>query len=174
MSLFGSYLKHYRTEKGLSLRRIAEAAGVDPSIMSRLERGEVVTPSEDLLSRLPQLLDRPQAEVYLAAGRITPGLVDVLDRGLPLTVQQASKALTLLEEQLAGMFSEVEVDNVFASLPETDQATATKISEAMMHIAELVQAMEEGRLSQEQFEHIADSIKHLKMSHLTTQSTRQE
>jgi transcriptional regulator with XRE-family HTH domain len=174
MSLFGSYLKHFRTEKGLSLRRIAEAAGVDPSILSRLERGEVATPSEDLLTKLPELLDRPQAEVYLASGRITPGLAAVLDRGLPLTVQQASKALTLLEEQLSGMFSEVEVDNVFKGLPEADQATATKISEAMMHIAELVQAMEEGRLTQEQFEHIADSIKHLKLSHLAAPAQEAE
>lgn len=166
MSLFGSYLKHYRTEKGLSLRRIAEVARVDPSIMSRLERGEVATPSEELLDRLPELLDRPRAEVFLAAGRITPELSLVLDRGLPLTVQQAAKALALLEEQLTGMFSEAEVHNVFSVLPEADQATAVKISEAMMHIAELVQAMEEGRLTQTQFENIADAIKHLKLSHL--------
>lgn len=166
MPLFGAYLKHYRTEKGLSLRRIAEEVGVDPSIMSRLERGEVATPSDDVLKKLPELLGRPEAEVYLAAGRITPGLADVLEQGLPLTTLQAAKALAMLEEQLRPHLAELGDTPLSDLLTPVDQATAARIAEAMTHIAEIVQAMEQGKISATQFEHIAESIKHLKLSHV--------
>lgn len=38
---YGSRLKMARTGAGLSLREAAGAAGMDPSLLSRIERGEV-------------------------------------------------------------------------------------------------------------------------------------
>lgn len=166
MPLFSTYLSHYRNEKGLSLRRIAEQIQVDPSYMSRLERGEIATPSDEILRNLAAVLERPLAEVYMAAGRMTPALAELLEQGFPLTVQQASKTLGMLEEQLQAQFADLGGRPLSDLMSPMDAETMTNINEAMMYIAEMVQGMENGVISQGQFRHIADTIKHLKLSHL--------
>jgi transcriptional regulator with XRE-family HTH domain len=51
----GPTLRHLRTQRGLSLLQLAEAADVSPSHLSRMERGRTV-PSYDLLCRLAEAL----------------------------------------------------------------------------------------------------------------------
>lgn len=64
----GSLLRARRAERGLTLQKVAEAAGCDPSYLSLLERDLRDAPSADLLSRLEAALGFERG-VLLAAAR---------------------------------------------------------------------------------------------------------
>lgn len=170
LPLFGAYLKHYRSERGLTLRRIAEAVGVDPSYLSRLERGDIANPSEEILEGLASVLQTSKDEAYLAAGRITPELAGILEQGLPFTTQQAANLLEMLREHLGPLFNQLEGKPLADLIAPTDAETMGHINSAMSHVAELVQAMEQGKISEKQFEHVTETIRQLKLSLLTRHS----
>lgn len=64
---FGSIIKRARLEKDLSLRALAELAGIDFSYISRLEKGSH-TPSRDTVIKIAKALDIPVNELMIAAG----------------------------------------------------------------------------------------------------------
>jgi transcriptional regulator with XRE-family HTH domain len=64
----GAYVRNRRVKAGMSLRELAAQAQVDPSWLSRLERGVFASPDARLLWRLARALDVEVAELYLAAG----------------------------------------------------------------------------------------------------------
>lgn len=64
----GRYIQQLRQRAGLSLRGLASSARVDPSWLSKLERGAVHTPDPRALWRLAQALDVEVAELHRAAG----------------------------------------------------------------------------------------------------------
>jgi transcriptional regulator with XRE-family HTH domain len=53
---FGGFLQRLRTEKGLSLRQLAQLADIDHAYVHRLETGEKVDPSEDIVNGLIRAL----------------------------------------------------------------------------------------------------------------------
>jgi len=64
----GDYVNRMRTAAGFGLRELARSAGVDPTWIMRLERGEYTTPDPRNLSKLAQALDIEVTELYLEAG----------------------------------------------------------------------------------------------------------
>jgi len=162
VTLFGTYLKHHRTQKELSIRKLAETIGVDPSILSRLERGEITTPSEEILTNLPAALDRPKVEVYLAAQRITPELATRLERGFPLLLEQMSHMLMQAEEHLTGL-TEMPSLPIEELLSPTDAETMQQILGSVNDLGEITQALLDGRTSQEQFGRVAEIVHQMKM-----------
>jgi transcriptional regulator with XRE-family HTH domain len=69
----GDLLKSERERAGLTVRQLAEAAGLVPSTVSRLETGFIPTPRPDSLQKLAQALGIDVEELYAAAGYLTPG-----------------------------------------------------------------------------------------------------
>ena len=67
-SELGGYIRRLRAAQGLSLRGLAAAAEVDPTWLSRLERGLYISPDPRALSRLARALETDPSELYLAAG----------------------------------------------------------------------------------------------------------
>ncbi len=69
-SALGALLRHLREEKKLSLRDVAQLAGIDHAYIYRLETGDKVSPSEEIVSKLIRALKpgRREAEMlhYLA------------------------------------------------------------------------------------------------------------
>jgi transcriptional regulator with XRE-family HTH domain len=49
---FGGFLQRLRSEKGLSLRQLGQLADIDHAYIHRLETGEKVDPSDDILNGL--------------------------------------------------------------------------------------------------------------------------
>ena len=49
---FGGFLARLRTEKGLSLRQLGQLADIDHAYVHRLETGEKVDPSDDIVNSL--------------------------------------------------------------------------------------------------------------------------
>jgi transcriptional regulator with XRE-family HTH domain len=82
---FGSYLREQRearraSDARFSLRQVADRVGIQPSYLSKVERGEVGPPSEDTIRRLSEDLGE-DADVLLAlAGKVSTDLKEVIRR----------------------------------------------------------------------------------------------
>jgi transcriptional regulator with XRE-family HTH domain len=64
----GSKIRALRTRRGLSVRGLAAAAGVDATWVSRLERGKYDSPDPRLLRGLADVLEISASELFMAAG----------------------------------------------------------------------------------------------------------
>ena len=85
MDAFGPHVR--RTREGLrqqdrrfSLRQVAERVGVEPSYLSKVERGEVAPPSEQTILRLAEDLDQDGDTLLALAGKVSSDLQDVIRR----------------------------------------------------------------------------------------------
>ena len=70
----GKFLSKARADKGVTLRDLETASGVEYSYIGRLERGEVATPDPTKLVKLARALDIEIEDVYAAAGYTNPAL----------------------------------------------------------------------------------------------------
>lgn len=79
MPEFGPYVRARRealrrADQRFSLRQVAERIGVEPSFLSKVERGETPPPSEEKIVALARALDE-DADVLLAmAGKVSSDL----------------------------------------------------------------------------------------------------
>jgi transcriptional regulator with XRE-family HTH domain len=91
----GRLLKSERERAGVTVRQLADAAGMVASTVSRLETGFIASPKPDHLQRLAQALGIDVEELYAAAGYLEPGSLPKLRPYLRtkygLTDQQASQ-----------------------------------------------------------------------------------
>ena len=74
----GSLLKRERERAGMTVRQLADAAGLVPSTVSRLETGFIATPRPEHLQRLAQALGIDVEELYVTVGYLTPGALPEL------------------------------------------------------------------------------------------------
>jgi len=85
MSQFGDYIRQRRSElqeqqgpQHYSLRRVAADAGVEPSYLSKIERGLQPPPGEATIMRLAKALDE-DADVLLAlAGKVSEEVQNII------------------------------------------------------------------------------------------------
>lgn len=76
---FGTYLRSRRESRrerdtAFSLRQVADRVGIQPSYLSKVERGDVAPPSEETIRKLAEELDE-DADVLLAlAGKVSSDL----------------------------------------------------------------------------------------------------
>ena len=84
-SIFGSYVRKQREElrssdREFSVRKVAARIGVEPSYLSKVERGEQPPPSEAKIVALAAVLDE-DADVLLAmAGKVPSDLQEAIRR----------------------------------------------------------------------------------------------
>ena len=67
----GDYLKEQRTTAQLSLRQLAEQAGVSNPYLSQIERG-LRKPSAEVLQQLARALRISAEQLYIRAGIVSP------------------------------------------------------------------------------------------------------
>ena len=65
-------LSRARAIKERSLRAVAESAGISPTYLQKLERGDVQDPSPNVLHRLSIALDLNYADLMRRAGYVMP------------------------------------------------------------------------------------------------------
>jgi transcriptional regulator with XRE-family HTH domain len=70
-------LRELREERGSSLRTAAKDLGVDPSYLSRLERGEKAA-SPQMLRKAASYYEVPEEELALAEGKLPADVVGIL------------------------------------------------------------------------------------------------
>lgn len=66
----GERIRQLRQQRGMSINRLAAAAGVAHSVVSRLEHGHVTNPTAETLRRLATALEVPLTELLGIAGML--------------------------------------------------------------------------------------------------------
>lgn len=75
---FGAWLRIRRTEKRLTLEKLARAVGITFAYLAKIERGEMPPPPEHKLHELARVLEVSRDEIYWAAGRVTPEVLAII------------------------------------------------------------------------------------------------
>ena len=105
VSHLGGLLKAGRTRRGLSQEAVARRVGYSLKQYNRLENGHVGRPTARRLGRLAQVLGMPIADLYRAAGWMTPvGNQDerrVLDELWPFIPDDVRSALVAMARAAA-------------------------------------------------------------------------
>ncbi len=95
----GAFIRQQRERANLSLRRLAERAGVSNPYLSQIERG-IRKPSAEILKRISRALEISAETLYTRAGliegdRTTPTVVEAVDADPRLTARQKQVLLDL-------------------------------------------------------------------------------
>lgn len=77
-NLFGSHLRELRKQKDLSLRQLAEDAGIDFTYLSKVETNKIPPPSEEAIARLAAALRADLDELLSLARKVDKNLHDFL------------------------------------------------------------------------------------------------
>lgn len=85
MGTFGEYLRSARetlkaSDRRYSVRQVAERVGVEPSYLSKVERGEQSPPSEQTIVRLAKELGEDSDVLLALAGKVSVELQDIIRR----------------------------------------------------------------------------------------------
>jgi transcriptional regulator with XRE-family HTH domain len=68
----GSYIRELRKQRGCSVRRLADEAGVAPTWLFRVEEGDYLSPAPDRLQRLAEAFAVDFEDLYALAGYDRP------------------------------------------------------------------------------------------------------
>lgn len=116
----GEYLKEQRVGSQLSLRQLAEQAGVSNPYLSQIERG-LRKPSADVLQQLAKALRISAEQLYIRAGILSP------DEGGVTSVELAVLAdVELTERQKQSL---LDVYSSFLALNERESADTDVLPE---------------------------------------------
>ena len=82
-TIFGSYVRTRReelrkTDRDFSVRKVAARIGVEPSYLSKIERGEQAPPSETKIVALAEVLDENPDVLLAMAGKVSSDLQEAI------------------------------------------------------------------------------------------------
>lgn len=86
MSQFGDYIRSRREEllaidrSAYSLRRVAASAGIEPSYLSKIERGLQPPPGQGTIEALADVLKEDRDVLLALAGKVSDDLKDIIQR----------------------------------------------------------------------------------------------
>ena len=83
MNSFGCFVRERREplredDPAYSIRRVAQRMGIQPSYLSKVERGEVAPPSEETTRKLARQLSLDTDVLLALAGKVSSDLQDVI------------------------------------------------------------------------------------------------
>ncbi|MGH6922482.1 MAG: helix-turn-helix domain-containing protein [Propylenella sp.] len=85
MTAFGEHVRELREKRReddprYSLRQVAGRVGIEPTYLSKLERGELAPPSEDTTVKLAQELGEDPDVLLALAGKVSSDLQAIIRR----------------------------------------------------------------------------------------------
>lgn len=94
---FGGYIRKLREEKyqhdkQFSLRQVAMRLGVEPSYLSKVERGDEANPSEAFIKKLASEFGQDENVLLAMVGKVSQELRDIIVKN-PVVFAQLLKAL---------------------------------------------------------------------------------
>lgn len=78
---FGQFLRETRTQKGdaaFSVRKLAGRVGIEPSYLSKIERGEDAPPGEATIRKLAEELGEDPDLLLALAGKVPRDLLEII------------------------------------------------------------------------------------------------
>jgi transcriptional regulator with XRE-family HTH domain len=79
-------------DPAFSLRKVAERVGIEPSYLSKIERGEQPPPGEQTIRRLAEELGENPDVLLALAGKVSTDLLDII-RERPTAVAELLRAV---------------------------------------------------------------------------------
>ena len=113
---FGDFIRQRREEKraadrDYSLRKVAASVGIEPSYLSKIERGEQPPPSEDTIRALAKELGE-DADVLLAlAGKVSKDLQAIIRKRPRLFAQLIRQLKNMPDHAVLRLVREVRDGN---------------------------------------------------------------
>ena len=109
---FGQHVRAVRERRQegdpqYSLRKVAERVGVEPSYLSKVERGEVAPPSEATIVRLAEDLGEDPDVLLAMAGKVSGDLQDIIRRRPRLFAELLRELKTAPEHAILRLVREV-------------------------------------------------------------------
>jgi HTH-type transcriptional regulator, competence development regulator len=94
---FGEFLRDRRLAKvasdpSFSLRQLADRVGIEPSYLSKIERGEQPPPGEETIRRIADQLGEDRDILLAMAGKVSGDLLDII-RERPALVADLLRAI---------------------------------------------------------------------------------
>ena len=85
MNEFGQYIKQAREAKlidgkKVSLRLLARRLNIEPSYLSKIERGVFAPPSEELITKIAQELELDNDVLLALAGKVSTELKEIIQK----------------------------------------------------------------------------------------------
>jgi len=116
MNEFGEYVRQRRaqlqeTDAKFSLRRVATAIGVEPSYLSKVERGEQPPPSEKTVLALARALDEDPDVLLALAGKVSAELQQIIRKRPRLFAQLIRELKDLPDHAVLRLVREVRDGN---------------------------------------------------------------
>ena len=116
MSDFGDFVRqrrerHQEIDPRFSLRRVAASIGVEPSYLSKVERGEQPPPSERTIVALARELDEDPDVLLALAGKVSADLQQIIRKRPKLFAQLIRDLKNLPEHAVLRLVREVRDGN---------------------------------------------------------------
>lgn len=102
-----------RRDAGLSVRELARRAGVPPSQVTRVEKGEILRPSVGFLTSVATALAKPVEPLLYMAGHISDAEFDQLTAGWRATLEEVETAFSVVDGFLADGRRDVAAQGAF-------------------------------------------------------------
>ena len=116
----GDYLREQRTSAQLSLRQLAEQAGVSNPYLSQIERG-LRRPSAEVLQQIAKALRISAEQLYIRAGIVSPE--DGVGGSVELAILNDSGLTERQKHSLLDVYASFLALNAAASPPEPSGAS---------------------------------------------------
>jgi transcriptional regulator with XRE-family HTH domain len=113
---FGDFIRQRREEKrdadpSFSLRRVAANIGVEPSYLSKIERGEQPPPSEETILALARELDEDPDVLLALAGKVSKELQAIIRKRPKLFAQLIRQLKNMPDHAVLRLVREVRDGN---------------------------------------------------------------
>jgi transcriptional regulator with XRE-family HTH domain len=108
-SAFGEFVRRSRLEKqavdpAFSVRQVARRVGIEPSYLSKIERGQEAPPGEGTVRRIAEELGQDVDEVLALAGKVPADLVAIIHER-PAAVAELLRSVRRVSAKRVGEIS---------------------------------------------------------------------
>lgn len=108
MTPFGRYIRQRRedlrkTDASYSLRQVAARIGVEPSYLSKVERGQEAPPSEPRIRALASELQEDPDDLLALAGKVSSDLQEIIRHRPRLVAQLIRQVKSMPDSSLRGL-----------------------------------------------------------------------
>ncbi|HKB01331.1 MAG TPA: helix-turn-helix transcriptional regulator [Gemmataceae bacterium] len=113
---FGDYIRQRREEKravdpDYSLRKVAASIGIEPSYLSKIERGDQPPPSEETILALAKELDEDPDVLLALAGKVSKELQAIIRKRPKLFAQLIRQLKNMPDHAVLRLVREVRDGN---------------------------------------------------------------